>query len=110
MIVKESITEDSIEPYEEQGDQRKMLRSKDWYKDIFMKYGFKVLLTDMHTRRRDGSRGYNDEMLFCLEPIIFSFAENQLRYGIKADAVRIDGETKRFCTECFDKQRPKRHD
>ena len=52
-----------------------------------------MLLTSKHDRSRDGKRGYNDELLFCLEPILFSIAEKQIRYGIKADAVIIDGAT-----------------
>ena len=93
MIVKESIDRHEITPYEEQGEQRKIIRSDKWYQDTFKKFGFNVLLTSKHDRRRDGRRGYNDEMLYCLEPILFSIAKKQIRYGIKADAVIIDGAT-----------------
>ena len=93
MIVKESIDKDDVEPYPEQGEQRKIVRSDRWYQDTFKKFGFNVLMTCKHDRRRDGPKGYNDEMLFCLEPVLLTIGEKQIRYGIKADVVIIDGET-----------------
>lgn len=107
MILKESICLDHEEPYEEGGDQRKILRSKQWYKDTFLQYGFNVKLSKFHDRRKDD---YNDEMLFCLEPIQFLPLKNQLKHKINLDAVLIDGETKRICSQCYKKQRTLIHD
>ena len=55
------------------------------------------MLTKFHDRTDDD---YNDEMLFCLQPIPFS-NPGKLKFGIKADAVIIDLGTKRYCEECF---------
>ena len=107
MILKESVCLPHEEPYEEAGDQRKILRSQSWYTNAFMSHGFNVKLTQFHDRVIDG---YNDEVLFCLEPIQFTRLENQLRLGIKADAVVIEGATKRFCSDCYEQKKSIRHD
>ena len=53
--------------------------------------------TKLHDRSKDDETGFNDEMMFCLQPIPYSCPE-KLKFGIKADAVIIDGATQRYCT------------
>ena len=65
--------------------------------------------TKLHDRSEDDEIGFNDEMLYCLRPIIFSCVEN-LKFGIKADGIIIDGATKRYCSEYYDKRKLRNHD
>ena len=46
-------------------------------------------------------------MLFCIRPLNCS-TKYDSSTQLKADAVIIDGATKRFCTECFDKHQEKK--
>jgi hypothetical protein len=70
MIVKESIGDE--EPYEEQGNQRKLIRSSSWYRKAFIDHGFIILDSKFHSRIHDGDYGFNDEEMFCLQPIPYT--------------------------------------
>ena len=43
MIVKESITENNDEPFQQKSQQNMIVRSQFWYTELFEKHGFKVL-------------------------------------------------------------------
>ena len=53
--------------------------------------------TEFHDRMGDGEYGYNDEMIFCIQPLAYQHAEMPLKFGIKADALLIDSDTKILC-------------
>jgi hypothetical protein len=89
MIVKESISTEEDGIYES-GKQKIILRPEKWYREFLIKHGFNIIESKFHDRSADcGTHGYNDEILFCLKPIKLSAREN-LKFGLKADAVIID--------------------
>ena len=99
MIVKESISTDEDGIYES-GKQKIILRPEKWYREFLHKHGFNIIDSKFHDRSSDcGTDGYNDEILFCLNPIKLSGPEN-LKFGLKADAVIIDKGTKIYCEDC----------
>ena len=62
-------------------------------------------MTELHDRTKDN---FDDEMLFCVQPIPLKYIDN-LKFGIKADAVIVDGDTKRiYCEVCYEGKRKTR--
>lgn len=58
-------------------------------------------MNELHDRRNDN---FEDEMLFCIRPIPNTCIDN-FKFGIKADAVIVDGDTKRYCEVCYENKR-----
>ena len=72
MIIKESISTKEEGNVPAKGTQMMNLRTEKWYCETFINYGFELVHSKLHDRRDDGPYGYDDEMLFCLEPIPLS--------------------------------------
>ena len=64
------------------------------------------MLSKLHDRIKDG---FDDEMLYCLQPIQITNLAN-LKYNLKADAIVIDSSTKFYCRHCFSKENKKKEE
>ena len=76
MIFKEAIAESDEDERVSTG-QIMRYRSLKKYMNIFRTCGYSIPLTQKHDRSKDcgsGKLGYDDEVLFCVQPIILSCA------------------------------------
>ena len=82
------------------------MRTAKWYRKTFEQHGFAIVFSKLHNRIKDG---YDDEMLYCLQPITITHFSN-LKYNLKADAIVIDCATKFHCSHCFSKENKKKEE